>query len=67
MTTEFGDFYKFETLTLCPFDRKLFDLKLMTADEIAWVNDYHAKVCAALSPALDVDSRAWLEKATAPL
>lgn len=67
MTTEFGDFYKFETLTLCPFDRKLFDLSLMTADEIAWVNDYHAKVCAALSPALDADSRTWLEKATAPL
>ncbi len=67
MTTEFGDFYKFETLTLCPFDRKLFDLSLMTADEIAWVNDYHAKVRAALSPALDADSRAWLEKATAPL
>lgn len=67
MTTEFGDFYKFETLTLCPFDRKLFDLSLMTADEIAWVNDYHAKVREALSPALDSDSRAWLEKATAPL
>ena len=62
MTTEFGDFYKFETLTLCPFDRKLFDLSLMTADEIAWVNDYHAKVREALSPALDSDSRAWLEK-----
>lgn len=67
MTTEFGDFYKFETLTLCPFDRKLFDLSIMSDDEIAWVNDYHSKVFAALSPELDDDCRAWLAQATAPL
>lgn len=66
--TEFGKFYKFETLTLFPFDRKLFDLSIMTADEIEWVNNYHAMVNDRLSPALDTDAeREWLRNATLPL
>ncbi len=66
--TEFGKFYKFETLTLFPFDRKLFDLSIMTADEIAWVNNYHTTVYNRLAPALDTDAeRQWLRNATLPL
>jgi len=65
---EFGDFLKFETLTLFPFDRKLFDLDMMTDDEIAWVNGYHATVRERLLPALSSDAaRQWLEAATEPL
>ncbi|MDE5735016.1 MAG: aminopeptidase P family protein [Duncaniella sp.] len=65
--TEFGKFYAFETVTLCPFDLSLFDTSIMTADEIGWVNDYHARVCRLLSPALDTEERQWLEAATKPL
>ncbi len=57
----------FETLTLAPMDRRLIEPKLMTADEIQWLNDYHARVYAALSPELDEEARAWLKQATAPL
>ncbi|MDE5631821.1 MAG: M24 family metallopeptidase C-terminal domain-containing protein, partial [Muribaculaceae bacterium] len=55
-------------LTLFPFDRTLFDLSIMTAEEIAWVDSYHAKVRELLSPALDTDAeRAWLAMHTLPL
>ena len=39
----------------------------MTADEIAWLDDYHARVQAELGPLLDGETRAWLAGATAPL
>lgn len=65
--TEFGHFLKFETLTLCPFDRSLFDLSIMTDEEILWVNEYHRTVFDRLSPALSDDERKWLENATKPL
>ena len=64
MTTEFGRFYKFETLTLCPFDRALFDTSLMSAQEIEWVNAYHARVREALAPDLSGEALAWLEDNT---
>ncbi|MCM1067984.1 MAG: aminopeptidase P family protein [Muribaculaceae bacterium] len=68
MTTEFGDFLGFETLTLCPFDRSLFDLDMMTAEEIAWVDSYHASVAQMLMPALATkEERAWLDLHTRPL
>lgn len=61
MTTEFGTFLSFETLTLFPFDRSLFDLSIMTAEEIKWVNDYHAIVRERLLPELSTEAeRAWL-------
>ena len=60
MTTEFGRFYKFETLTLCPFDRSLFDTSIMTEIEIDWVNNYHKKVRESLSPYLQGKSLQWL-------
>lgn len=68
MTTDFGDFLGFETLTLCPFDRSLFDLSMMTEEEIAWVDSYHAGVAQMLMPALATkEERAWLEEHTKPL
>ena len=67
MTTEFGKFYKFETLTLCPFERSLFDLSIMTNDEITWVNNYHATVRTALEPLLEGAPLQWLLKNTEPL
>ena len=67
MTTEFGRFYKFEVLTLFPFDLRLFDTSIMTDDEIAWVNDYHATVRERLLPKLDPTAQEWLKEKTATL
>ncbi len=66
-TTEFGEFLKFETLTLFPFDINLFDTSIMTDDEIEWVNDYHAMVRNRLMPLLDDAECRWLEEKTRPL
>ena len=54
----------FETLTLAPIDLSLVEPKLMDADEIAWLDDYHARVRKTLSPRVDASTRAWLAKAT---
>lgn len=67
MTTEFGNFYRFETLTLCPFDTALFDTALMTDEEIQWVNDYHTTVRNELTPLLNDEQAKWLAAKTAPL
>jgi Xaa-Pro aminopeptidase len=58
---------RFETLTLAPIDRRLVDVNLMTADEIAWVDTYHARVHETLMPLVAEDTRAWLAAVTAPL
>jgi len=57
----------FETLTLAPIDRRLIDPAAMTADEIAWLDAYHARVAAELAPLVDAETQAWLAGATAPL
>lgn len=65
--TEFGKFYAFDTITLCPFDRSLFDTSIMSDEEIRWVDNYHSRVFELLSPSLDEEEKAWLEAATRPL
>lgn len=62
-----GTYLGFETLTFVPLDRKLIDTSLLTADEIAWVDAYHARVRELLSPLLSGDDLAWVERETAPL
>ncbi|WP_294137141.1 aminopeptidase P family protein [Sphingobium sp.] len=57
----------FETLTFAPIDRHLIALDLLSADERAWVDAYHAKVLSVVGPQLDGDAKAWLESACAPL
>ncbi|WP_296708191.1 aminopeptidase P family protein [Rhodoblastus sp.] len=58
------DMLGFETLTLVPIDRRLIEPKLLAPEEKAWLNAYHSRVRAALSPHLDKTERAWLKKAT---
>jgi Xaa-Pro aminopeptidase len=65
--SEFGEFFAFETLTLCPFDRRALEPSLLNPEERAWLDDYHANVRAALSPLLEDADLAWLEKHCAPL
>src|SRR5262249_48098302 len=57
----------FETLTLAPIARELIDKKLLTKDELAWVNAYHARVRDEIGPQLDGEAKVWLEAATAPI
>lgn len=63
-TTEFGDFYNFETLTLFPYDTTLIERGIMTQEEIDWVNEYHAKVYSELSPLLNTEEQEWLKSKT---
>jgi Xaa-Pro aminopeptidase len=62
--TDFGDFLKFETLTLCPVDTRCIDLTLLRDDERAWLNDYHATVLERVSPHVSGAAKTWLEKRT---
>ena len=66
-STEFGEFYKFETLTLFPFDLNLFDTSIMSDEEIAWINDYHTMVRERLTPHLNTEQAAWLADKTREL
>ena len=67
VTTEFGEFLDFETLTLCPIDTRCIDRSLMRSDEIAWLNAYHATVRERLSPRVDGAALAWLVARTEPI
>ncbi len=66
-TTEMGNFFRFETMTLFPFDLSLFDTAIMTDAEIDWVNGYHREVRSRLTPLLTPEQAAWLETKTQPL
>jgi Xaa-Pro aminopeptidase len=57
----------FETLTLAPIDRRLVEPALLTGDETAWLDAYHARVRDTLAPLVDAQTRAWLSGACAPL
>jgi Xaa-Pro aminopeptidase len=58
---------RFETLTLAPIDRRLVEPSLMTAEEIAWFDAYHTRVCDMLAPLVDEPTRTWLHDACAAL
>jgi Xaa-Pro aminopeptidase len=66
-TTPFGEFLAFETLTLCPIDTRCLERSLLTDEDVAWLNAYHATVRERLAPRVSGDARAWLEARTAPI
>jgi len=57
---QFGEMLAFETLTLCPIDTRCIDKSLLRADEIAWLNDYHATVRSRLTPLVTGPALDWL-------
>ena len=59
---EWGEFYKFESLTLFPYDTTLMDMDMLSREEVKQINDYHAMVCERLRPLLSADEAQWLEK-----
>ena len=61
------DLLEFETITLAPIDRALIEPALMSADETAWLDAYHARVRETLTPLVDDETAAWLAEATRPL
>ncbi|MCK5040907.1 MAG: aminopeptidase P family protein, partial [Sphingomonadales bacterium] len=61
------DMLGFETLTLAPIDCNLVDVALLTTDELAWLNDYHARVYGEISPLVSDATKAWMKSVTAPL
>jgi len=63
----FGEMLEFETLTLCPIDTRCIDTSLLAADEIAWLNSYHATVRERLLPLVSGAARDWLLTRTEPL
>ena len=63
----FGEMLEFETLTLCPIDTRCIDKTLLRADEIAWLNGYHATVRERLQPRVSGPALAWLLARTEPL
>ncbi len=62
--TEFGSFYCFETLTLCPIDTKLILPEMLTQEEKEWLNSYHQTVYDRLSPHLSENEQTWLKNKT---
>ncbi|MCQ2536179.1 MAG: aminopeptidase P family protein [Lachnospiraceae bacterium] len=62
--TPYGEYLKFETVTLVPFDLDGIDKKLLTDKEKELLNAYHKRVCEKLKPYLTKEEGAWLEKAT---
>ena len=66
-TTAFGDFLKFETLTLAPIDTAPIVLEMLSAEEREWLNNYHHRVYESLSPHLTEGEKEWLRVATLPI
>ena len=63
-TTGFGDFLRFDTLTLCPIDTKAIDKSLLNPEEIEWLNGYHQMVSEELAPIVSDELKAFLKELT---
>lgn len=55
------------TLTFAPIDRRLIVVDMLSADERAWIDAYHAEVAEKIGPRVGDSTRDWLLAATAPL
>jgi len=62
--TEFGQFLRFDTVSLCYIDKVLIDKSLLDREEIDWINSYHTEVFDKLSTYLTREERSWLEEKT---
>lgn len=62
--TDFGEFYKFEQLTLCPINTETILWDMLSPEETNWLNEYHETVYSKLSPLLSDEEKQWLRNAT---
>ena len=67
MKTDFGEFYTFETLTACPYERDLICKDMLTESEVSMIDDYHEWVYETLKDMVDESSLDYLREATKPL
>ncbi|MGU7782659.1 aminopeptidase P family protein [Burkholderia sp. PU8-34] len=65
--TQFGAFLRFETLTLCPFDRRCIERSMLADSEVRWLNDYHARVRKELTDLVSGPAADWLIQHTEPV
>jgi Xaa-Pro aminopeptidase len=65
--TEFGKFLAFDTLTLCPIDKKLINLKLLTEEELRWLNDYHERIITEIGHYFEPAVLEWLKIQCSPV
>lgn len=66
-TSDYGEFLRFDTLTLCPIDTRAIDKNLMSAEETNWLNNYHQWVFDQLSPRLNDEVKEFLKGLTLPI
>lgn len=65
--TEFGQFQRFDTVSLCYIEKSLIDKSLLEQKEIDWLNSYHSEVYHKISPFLNAEEISWLREKTDPL
>ncbi len=65
--TEYGQFYKFETITFAPFEVDAINVSELTDRELTALNEYHARVYETISPYLNKEEANWLKEVTRPL
>ncbi len=65
--TEFGQFLRFDTVSLCYLEKSLIDRSVLDQKEIEWLNSYHSEVYDKLSPHLTSEEKIWLKEKTEPL
>jgi Xaa-Pro aminopeptidase len=63
--TEYGQFLRFDTVSLCYIDKTLIDTTLLSENEISWINSYHQEVFEKLHPFLNSEESLWLKEKTA--
>lgn len=67
LTNEFGAFFRFETLSLFPYEKEAIETSILTAEEVEYINNYHQTVFNTLAPLLNEEERAWLKEKTTPI
>ena len=61
---EFGEFYKFRTISYCPIDLEGVNVEMLSSEEKDWLNNYHNMVFEKLSPYLNEEEKEFLNTQT---
>ena len=64
VSEEFGEFYKFRTISYCPIDLEGVDVEMLSIQERTWLNEYHKMVFEKLSPYLNEEEKEFLKEET---